>query len=125
MEKRTREVALRERATPYDFVVTMTSGSRAAGLYKGRAYKSALHAYWQAINTLAFLLVSGKVEIALELDRKPFGSFISEVEGGRSVVLHKPHGTCNEWVTRGWTGNLPEKFISHIPGTLGLPRDPN
>jgi hypothetical protein len=126
MENRVLEVPLRERATPYDFVVTMSSGGRIAGLYKGRAYKGAIRSYWQGVNTLQFLSLSGKVEIHLSLKRKPFGGFVTAMEGGQAVTVHRPDGNCKEWVTREWTGHpVEEKVISHIPGTLGLPRDPN
>jgi hypothetical protein len=125
MDNRVQDVPLRKRATPYDFAVMIASGGKHAGIYKGRAYKEAVHSYWEAVHLLEFLGQSGEVKMGLTLDRKPFGCFTTEVEQGRRMSVHKPSGVCKEWVTRGWTGHpIEEKLIATIPGTLGLPRDP-
>ena len=116
---------LRRRSIPYDFLVTILCQNRALEVYKGRSYQSALGAYWQGVSTLRFLEVSGTLQIDLTKDRKPFGSFKTELAAGRITVLHHAFGNCAEWTSRHWTdGNMPEKVMSSIPGTLGLPRNP-
>ena len=122
------EVRLRRRSTSYDFVVTISSGNQTLEIYKGRSYQYALTAYWQAVSILRFLAASGIVQIELTKGREPFGSFRTELEDGRITTLHHAAGGCAEWTRRGWTGaegDLAEKIISVVPGTLGLPRDPN
>src|SRR5438445_12236183 len=96
------EVRLRRRSTPYDFVVTITSGNRTLEIYKGMSYQYALRAYWQGVSTLRFLTASGTVQMHLTKDRGPFGSFRTELEGGRLTALHHALGGCAEWTRRGW-----------------------
>jgi hypothetical protein len=120
------EVRLRRRSTPYDFVVTITSGNQTLEIYTGRSYQYALSAYWQAVSILRFLAASGTVQIELTKEREPFGGFRTKLEAGRIIALHHAAGRCVEWTSRGWIeGDIAEKIIAVIPGTLGLPRDPN
>jgi len=95
---------------------------------------------------LRFLTASGTVQMHLTKDRGPFGSFRTELEGGRLTALHHALGGCAEWTRRGWFdrevaekiaemmggdvapgnigGDLAEKIMAVIPGTLGLSREP-
>ena len=119
------EVRLRRRSTPYDFVVTITSGNQTLEIYRGRSYQYALNAYWQAVSILRFLAASGTAQMELTKEREPFGGFRTMLEAGRLTALHHATGRCMEWTRRGWIdGEIAEKIISVIPGTLGLPRDP-
>lgn len=118
-------VPLRRRSTPYDFVVRISSQNSTLEVYKGRSYQYALGAYWQGVSTLRFLRASGTVQMELTKERQPFGSFRTEVEAGRLTVLHHAFGKCAEWTSRHWIeGHIAEKIMSVIPGTLGLPREP-
>lgn len=120
---RTSVVTLRERSTPYDFRVEAICDSRSLQLYKGRSYNYALSAYWQAINVIRFLGAFAKIQIVLAKAKHPIGGFETTLESGRITTLHKPSGQCQEWTRRGWIeGDIAEKMISIIPGTLGLPR---
>jgi hypothetical protein len=120
------EVRLRRRSTPYDFVVTITSGGRTLQIYKGRSYQYALSAYWQGVSTLRFLAASGTVQMGLTKERAAFGSFRTQLEAGRAIALHNAFGGCAEWTSRHWIGgDIAEKIMSVIPGTLGLPREPH
>src|SRR4051794_23649462 len=59
------EVYLHRRSSPYDFVVDMSFNSRSLELYSGTSYKSALSAYWQAVNILQFTALTGRVHMDL------------------------------------------------------------
>ena len=118
------EVPLRKRSTPYAFQVKMTHEDRSLGIYEGKSHNYARVLYWQAVQTLHFLHSSGKVLIEVTRAKNPYGGFSTEVEAGRAVSLHRATGNCIEWTRAGFTlGNLAEKILSAIPGTLGLDRD--
>ena len=119
-------VPMRRRSTPYDFVVTIFYQDRTLEVYKGRSYQSAIAAYWQGVSILRFLKASGTLQMSLTKDHKPFGSFRTEAEAGRVTALHHAFGKCAEWTSRHWIeGEIAEKIMSVIPGTLGLPREPH
>jgi len=116
----TTEVGLRRRSTPYDFEVTMVCDGRSLGVYKGKSYQYAVDGYWQAVRTLRFLGLSGRVLISLTTGRKPYGGFSTEFERGKAISLHVPSGECVAWASENWFGeNIYRKFIATVPGTLG------
>lgn len=116
----TTEVQLRRRSTPYGFQVVMTQDGRSLQLYDGTSYKYALSAYWQAVHTLHFLGLSGRLLISLTADGKPYGSFSTELDSGKATSLHIPFGQCVGWATEDWFGeNIYKKIIATVPGTLG------
>jgi|ERR1035438_1164056 hypothetical protein len=124
-ENRITEVHLHERSTPYDFKVKMSIEGRMLGLYDGTSYKSALSAYWQAVNTLAFAGPSAIVEMDLTVERQPHGGFRTEIARGQKLSLHVPHGQCSRWAYKAWSrDNLPEQIIATIPGMLRPVRYP-
>ena len=69
------EVLLRERSTPYDFAVTVSSSDRRLDLYRGQSYKNALQSYWQAVKILRHINGSGKVAMSLIVEEQPYGGF--------------------------------------------------
>lgn len=116
----TTEVRLPRRSTPYDFEVTMICGGRSLKLYKGKSYQYALGAYWQAVRTLHFLGLSGRLLIGLATDRNPYGGFSTQFESGRATSLHVPSGQCVGWAAENWSEeNIYKKVIATVPGTLG------
>jgi hypothetical protein len=116
----TTEVRLRRRSTPYDFEVTLTCDGRSLGAYKGRSYQHALDAYWQAVQTLRFLGLSGRLIISLRIERSPYGGFSTEFDSGKATSLHVPSGQCVGWAAENWLGeNIYKKIIATVPGTLG------
>jgi hypothetical protein len=120
MDNSVTEVPLRKRSTPYEFGVTMLHQGRTLTVYKGASANSAGTAYWQAVKTLTFLHADGKVELAVTLSRKPYGSFVTEVEPGGVKSLHVPAGECVKWMSGSWSGNhLYEKMLATIPGMPG------
>lgn len=121
----TTEVHLRQRSTPYDFEVVLASNGGSLTLYDGASYKSALAAYWQAVNTLHLVGLSGSVRMDLSEDRQPYGGFSTEIEHGRAASLHVPHGGCISWAYKQWsTQNIAEKMIATAPGMLRPVRHP-
>lgn len=98
----------------------MICGGRSLGVYKGASYKYALDAYWQAVRTLHFLGLSGRLLISLTTDGNPYGSFSTEFENGKAASLHVPSGQCVGWAAENWFGeNIYKKIIATVPGTLG------
>ncbi len=116
----TTEVHLRRRSTPYEFVVSLKHGANSLELYSGKSYQYALSAYWQAVNTIRFVGLSGQVRIDLTENRRPYGGFITEIKNdGSGGSLHVPSGRCAEWADGGWSGDdLARKVIATIPGAL-------
>jgi hypothetical protein len=98
----------------------MDSDGRSLGLYDGTSYKSALDAYWQAVHTLHFLRLSGRISLNLTKETQAYGGFRTEFDQGSATLLHVPFGFCRDWAAKGWTGeNIAEKMIATVPGTLG------
>lgn len=116
----TTEVYLRQRSTPYEFLVALKRDGRSLSLYSGKSYSKALGAYWQAVNTLRFVGLPGQVSMDLTENRVTYGGFSTELEnGGIGKSLHIPSGHCVEWADGRWSGDdLARKLIATIPGML-------
>src|SRR3989442_826888 len=87
---------------------------------KHRESGTALQAYCQAVNTLKFLRSDGKVELVVTISKKPYGSFVTEVEKSTVKSLHTPTGECVKWLSGTWSGDhLYEKMLATSPGMPG------
>jgi hypothetical protein len=114
------EVPLRKRSTPYEFAVTVTHQGRTLAVYSRTSPNYARMAYWQAVHTLAFIPAEGKVELAVTLDKKPYGSFTTEMATSGVRTLHIPSGECTKWMSGSWLGDhIYEKMLATIPGIPG------
>lgn len=113
------EIQLRQRSTPYDFAVLLTSQAGQNSLYRGSSWKLAYSAYWQAVNLVRHLSQSATIQMNLAEDGEPYGSFVTQVESGKDQSLHIPYGECLKWAYRKWTLlNSAEKILATIPGML-------
>jgi hypothetical protein len=117
MDNPVTEVPLRKRSTPYTFNVVISHQGRTLQVYSGASANLAGTAYWQAISTLKFVQLNGKVELLVMLSRKAYGSFTTEL-GTKN--LHVPAGECVKWMSGSWSGDhLYEKMLATIPGMPG------
>src|SRR5271155_5411877 len=107
----TTEGHLRRRSTPYEFLVALQHDGTSLCLYNGRSYRYAGATYWQAVNTLRFVLQPGQVRMEVTESGRPYGGFLTEVEkGGTDKSLPVPSDQCTEWADGGWSGeDLPKK----------------
>lgn len=113
------EVQLRQRSTPYDFAVWLSSQTGRSNLYRGSSWRFAHSAYWQAVNLVRHLSHSAVIQVDLTEDGDPYGGFVTEIENGGDKSVHIPHGECLKWAFRSWTLlNTAEKILATIPGKL-------
>ncbi len=117
MDNPVTEVPLRKRSTPYTFRVVITHDGKTLNVYEGASANSARSAYWQAIQTLAFLKANGRLELLVMMSKRPYGGFLTEVG---TKTLHVPSGECVKWMSGSWAGDhLYEKMLATIPGMPG------
>jgi len=109
-----------EAINQYGFAVLVTHDNRTLSLYKGPSATYAGAAYWQAVNTFAWLRSNGKIELVVTLSANPYGTFATTVENGHIESLHTPTGKCVDWMTGSCLGDHShEKVLATVPGMPG------
>ena len=120
MDNPVTEVPLRKRSTRYEFAVTVTHEGRTLTAYGGASPNYSRAAYWQAVHTFAFIRAEGKIELAVTLAKKPYGSFTTDLVTSGVKSLHIPSGECTKWMSGSWSGDhIYEKMLATIPGMPG------